>query len=173
MESRGQQRAHWLRRRRSSADMTKVGLTLPVVFRSSCSSWTTSEEASWSGNLRSMRWKPSRQWPYLSSPQLACLSSPTSSVWSTFWLSVSKEELQSSWRLMLSGSMSWFLAYFFPLPWLSIIQIQFGGARYPEGDLEEPVEDNQRTLHIFNRYQQPWECTSRCKITSQRDGGPS
>lgn len=113
MESRGQQRAHWLRRRRSSADMTKVGLTLPVVFRSSCSSWTTSEEASWSGNLRSMRWKPSRQWPYLSSPQLACLSSPTSSVWSTFWLSVSKEELQSSWRLMLSGSMSWFLAYFF------------------------------------------------------------
>lgn len=36
-------------------------------------------------------------------------------------------EPMSTWGLMLSGGMSWFLAYF--LPWLSILQIQLSGAK--------------------------------------------
>lgn len=168
METRGQNQVLWLRKCRSLTHLTKVGITLSVLSRSSCSSWTTSEDALWSGNLRSMRWKTSRQWPYLSSQQLDCLSSPPSSVWSTFWLRVSKGEPQPSWRLMLSGSMSWFLAYFFssltfnntdPVWWGQISGGRFGRA------------GQEQAKNCAHFQQVPTECGGRVKIANQRDGG--
>lgn len=172
METRRPALGHFLRKMWAFiSTANQVWNKLSVLLRSSCSSLTNSEGPEMSGNLRRDGTHPREHLIYPPDSWIV-LSKPPCSVSSTSWQSP-LGRAPFPWRLMLSGSVSWFLAYLFLL-WLSHCKFSL---MWPDVWLEiwdwtkeEKVGKTHGTVHIPTATNSQ-ECLDRDKAQAGRSSG--